>query len=130
MNQPNVDKKTFQAFKAVTLGSVVFFSITGFPLTKEVFSSGLGGMITSFSSFFIIGIFYSMFFGKGKVVFVYLSSLVLTALGMLIRYLIDYGEVSNAQNFTMTNSLVYIGLVPLLISLIYLVAVQIFTTRA
>lgn len=129
MNQPNLDRRTLQAFKAAALGSVVFFSISGFPLTKEVFSSGLGGMISSFASFFIMGLFYAMIFGKGRILFVYLSSLALTGLGMIIRYAIEFGEVSNSMNFTLTNILVYIGVVPILVTLIYLVAVQILKAR-
>lgn len=129
MNQPNLDKRTLQAFKAVVLGSVVFFSISGFPLTKEILSSGLSGMITSFSSFFIMGLFYAMIFGKGRVLFVYLSSLALTGLGIIIRYAIEFGEVSNATNFTLTNILVYVVAVPILVTIIYLVAVQILKAR-
>jgi len=129
MNQPNLDRRTLQAFKAAALGSVVFFSISGFPLTQEILSSGLSGMISAFASVFIMGLFYAMIFGKGRTLFVYLSSLALTGLGMIIRYAIEYGEVSNAMNFTLINILVYIGAVPILITLVYLVAVQILRAR-
>lgn len=129
MNQPNLDRRTLQAFKAAALGSVVFFSISGFPLTQEILSSGLSGMISAFASVFIMGLFYAMIFGKGRTLFVYLSSLALTGLGMIIRYVIEFGEVSNTMNFTLTNILVYIGAVPILLTLIYLVAVQILKAR-
>ncbi|NLB23153.1 MAG: hypothetical protein GX833_07840 [Clostridium sp.] len=129
MNQPNLDRRTLQAFKAAALGSVVFFSISGFPLTQEILSSGLSGMISAFASVFIMGLFYAMIFGKGRTLFVYLSSLALTGLGMIIRYVIEFGEVSNTMNFTLTNILVYIGAVPILVTLIYLVAVQILKAR-
>ena len=80
MNQPNLDRRTLQAFKAAALGSVVFFSISGFPLTQEILSSGLSGMISAFASVFIMGLFYAMIFGKGRTLFVYLSSLISVSL--------------------------------------------------
>ena len=129
MNQPNLDRRTLQAFKAAALGSVVFFSISGFPLTQEILSSGLSGMISAFASVFIMGLFYAMIFGKGRTLFVYLSSLALTGLGMIIRYVKEFGEGSNTMNITLTNILVYIGAVPILVTLIYLVAVQILKAR-
>lgn len=119
MNQTKADQSRLRAFKAAALGSVVYFSTFGFPLGGGVLSFGAADAIMLLAKPFIMGLLFAMVYGRYKIKFVYLSSLVLTGVGMLIRYIIEYGEVSNTRNFTPANILIYLGLIPVLITLAY-----------
>jgi hypothetical protein len=45
----------------------------------------------------------------------------LTVLGMSIRFLMEYGEVSNTYNFTPLNILLFMIGVPLFVTVVYVV---------
>ena len=49
---------------------------------------------------------------EGKREAVYPLTLLMTILGMVCRYVLEYGEASNVYNFTMLNILSYIILIP------------------
>lgn len=55
---------------------------------------------------------------------VYALSLLSTAIGLLCRYFIEFGEVSNTYNFTLNNIFSYIIIVPSAITFVYCIATK------
>lgn len=51
---------------------------------------------------------------------VFLFVMVSDAIGMGSRYILEYGEVSNEINFTLSSTLGYLLIIPLITTLIYL----------
>ncbi len=51
--------------------------------------------------------------------YMYLFTIIVTCLGMLFRYIIEYGEISNVRNFTIiniTSTLIFIPLLSIIVS--------------
>ena len=44
---------------------------------------------------------------------VYIAMFVLTVTGMICRYLLEFGEVSNTYNFTLFNIVSYLVIIPI-----------------
>lgn len=55
---------------------------------------------------------------------VFLRTLAAAAAGLLGRYLLEYGEVSNSRNFTVENVLWFLAAVPLCMTLAYHILVK------
>ena len=101
--------------KLLTIVVLVFFVILGaaaFPiynLNKE-WSKAL--TISIFASAFgycgMLGIIEVSLFPKAKIYHILLFNLGLTLLSMACRYLLEYGEVSNTYNFTVSNMILHI----------------------
>lgn len=58
-------------------------------------------------------------YGPGRTRDVFLRALTAAAAGLLGRYLLEYGEVSNARNFTAGNVLWFLAAVPLSMTAAY-----------
>ena len=67
----------------------------------------------------MIGLGFAGLYGIAKEKLVYLITLSLTILGMIFRYILEYGEVSNGYNFTMLNIISYIAIIPILTGATY-----------
>lgn len=98
--------------KIFVLGYIVFSGCVIFPFDfmkaylvispYGIIGGGLGGI-----------------YGKQKYKLIYISSLILTALGMIFRYVIEYGEVSNTMNFVAFKILSYLLVIPIYITGVY-----------
>lgn len=106
--------------KVILWGFVIFFGCFYFPLWSDY--SPLKGLELAF--------FVLVYCEVGKAVFhfykkeewkkVGLLSVGMTLLGMVCRYFLEYGEVSNTYNFTPENIIFYAVMAPLLIMFNYL----------
>lgn len=63
-------------------------------------------------------------YGPGKEPGIFLRTLAAAGLGLLGRYLLEYGEVSNSRNFTVENVLCFLAVIPLYMTLAYHVLVK------
>ena len=70
-------------------------------------------------SYGILGILFVSLLSSNKAIYVYSISLLFTTLGMILRYIIEYGEYSNTINFTQINIIMYLGIIPVFCTLIY-----------
>lgn len=70
-------------------------------------------------SYGIIGVGLGEIYGKNKYKFIYILSLILTTLGMIFRYVIEYGEVSNTMNFVSLSIISYLLIIPIFITGVY-----------
>ncbi|MEG2018347.1 MAG: hypothetical protein RR128_07815 [Clostridium sp.] len=60
----------------------------------------------------IIGYLFSTVLKQGQTIKVLGLTVLFTAVGMGCRYLLEYGEVSNAMNFTPLNIALFIIIIP------------------
>ena len=58
-------------------------------------------------SYGILVTLFASLLGRNKTIHVYSISLLFTTLGMILRYIIEYGEYSNTINFTHINIIMY-----------------------
>ena len=79
---------------------------------KPALSPGFHQAYLLICSYGIIGWGFAGLYGKAKERAVYPLTLLMTILGMVCRYVLEYGEASNVYNFTMLNILSYIILIP------------------
>ena len=91
------------------------FSI--FPL--EVFPLYYPKLFIAISWYGLISIWFTWFWSKGHNLRVFILTFTFTVLGLLCRYLFNYGEISNSKDFTIVNILMYIIIVPLSCTSIY-----------
>lgn len=105
--------------KAFVLGYVVFTGCFVFPISSERFPLTFMDIYLLVISYGVIALSFSALYGPQKEKTVYILSFLLTALGLLCRYLLEYGEVSNTYNFTPINIISYLVLIPLGVTVFY-----------
>lgn len=95
-------KKHNGLFWGFALGSLIFFGCTVFPLIKT--SGGtvivLLNLYTFIMAYGYIGVLLAMLLGAGAMKKAAGAILFFTATGLLCRYLLEFGEISNVYNFT------------------------------
>lgn len=90
-----------------------------FPLSNERWSFNFEKAYMIIVAYGILAILFASLLSGKKTIYVYLISLLLTTVGMVLRYIIEYGEYSNTINFTQTNIIIYLGIIPVFCTLIY-----------
>ena len=116
--------------KYIVLGYIVFAGCFVFPFGNEMFPLDFSKAYLIVASYGIIALGYAGVFGEHKVKFVYVSTLILTIVGMFLRFLLEYGEVSNTMNFTQLNVVSYLVIVPLFVTGAYYVLIQYLTSQS
>ena len=98
--------------RVLVLGYTAFICCFIFPL---------GNTASLHLSFFIllIALCLAEAWGPGRAASVFLLVLAAAAAGLLGRYLLEYGEVSNTRNFTVENVLWFLFSVPLAMTVAY-----------
>lgn len=105
--------------KGIILGYIIFAGCFVFPFGNELFPFEFRKGYFAVVGYGIIGLGFAGVYGEHKEKYVYIASLILTALGMISRYIIEYGEVSNTMNFTPFNIISFIVVIPILIVVSY-----------
>ena len=101
------------AVKYILLGYIVFAGCFTFPISSERFPLDWSKVYLLVVGYGVIGLGFAGVYGPGKEKRVYLLTLVLTVLGLVCRYFLEFGEVSNTYNFTLFNVVLYLVLIPL-----------------
>ena len=104
-------KKT-KCRKGLLLFYIAFAGCFTFPIRSHPFPLDFTKAYLLICSYGIIGWGFAGLYGKAKERAVYPLTLLMTILGMVCRYVLEYGEASNVYNFTMLNILSYIILIP------------------
>ncbi len=107
------------AIKAIIWGFVIFSGCFNFPLWSEWSYLEWTRIITTLSAYGIIAAGLYGTYGEDKGPFLYPRIFLFTGIGMLCRYIMEFGEVSNTYNFTLVNSIVYLFAVPVYTLLTY-----------
>lgn len=76
----------------------------------------------------LIAIIFNLIVNKNYL-FMYFITFILTCLGMLCRYILEYGEVSNTINFTIKNILLTLIFMPILVIIITLLIEKIIKSK-
>lgn len=105
--------------KILMLAYVVFVGCFVFPFGNESFPFDLMKAYLVIASYGVIGLGFAGLYGMNKERVVYIASFILTGLGMLCRYILEYGKVSNTMNFTLFNIVAYLGIIPVFIMVSY-----------
>lgn len=99
--------------KKIILGYIIFAGCVIFPFANERSPFDFNKAYLVIASYGIIGLGLAGAYGINKEKFVYIASLILTGLGMISRYFIEFGEVSNTMNFTPFNIISYLVVIPI-----------------
>lgn len=103
--------------RVLVLGFTAFLCCFAFPLGSTV-------LFQRVLIFGMLSLCLAEAYGPGKEPGVFLRTLAAAGLGLLGRYLLEYGEVSNTRNFTVENVLWFLAAVPLCMVLAYHVLVK------
>lgn len=93
------------------MGYIIFAGCFVFPIRSEPFPLDFSGVYLLVSSYGVIALASAGIFGPGRGRKVYITTFLLTAIGMGCRYLLEFGEVSNTYNFTLFNIVSYLALI-------------------
>lgn len=107
------------AVKLLIFGYIVFAGCFVFPFGSERFPFDFMKAYLVIASYGIIGSGLAEVYGAKREKVIYPITLGLTAIGMLCRYLLEFGEVSNTWNFTLLNIALYILVVPVFTVVVY-----------
>ncbi len=98
--------------KAFILGYIIFAGFFIFPFGNELYPF-------DFFKVYLVIVFYGIIalglvgvYGINKAKSVYTASLIFTTVGLIIKYILAYGETSNTMNFTAFNIITYLLVIP------------------
>lgn len=96
--------------------SCCFFSIVNFNNNNPV-DLGITMYFTiiamSFVSYVEIGMLQAIILQKKSIIFVIILNISIISLGLVFRYLLEFGEISNVYNFTIKNVLFHVFILTL-----------------
>ncbi|MBE6023995.1 MAG: hypothetical protein E7231_12380 [Cellulosilyticum sp.] len=95
-----------------------------FPFSNPYHSMDMGRTFTFLVAYGYIGIGFTGVLAKNKLHLVLALSFLFTFIGMGLRYWLEYGEISNVYNFTFTNIILYILVIPIYCTLVYWLVYQ------
>lgn len=95
---------------------LVFSGCFNFPFRKDIFSFILNSYSVIITAIVLAGLVSKSVKGIFKV---FGLAFLCVILGMICRYCLEYGEISNTVNFTMKNILLYSMIIPSGITIIY-----------
>ena len=99
--------------KILVLGYIVFAGCFMFPIRSEPFPLDFQGVYLLVASHGVIALAFAGIWGPDREWMVYIATFVLTLIGMVCRYLLEFGEVSNTYNFTLFNIVSYLVIIPI-----------------
>ncbi len=99
--------------KVLTLGYIIFAGCFVFPIRSDPFPLDFQGLYMLVASYGEIALALAGIWGPDRERTVYMVTFLLTAIGMGCRYLLEFGEVSNAYNFTLFNIISYLAIIPI-----------------
>ena len=105
--------------KGIIWGFVIFFACFNFPIGSERFPAEWTDYIRFLYCYAIVAFGLQGMYGEDRGPFLFPRLMLFTALGMVCRYLLEFGEVSNTYNFTLVNIVVYLFAAPVVTLLVY-----------
>ena len=96
----------------------IFIGCASFPLVLPISDYSIL-FVHVLNACYLVPLTLAALLGKGRLKVAYLISLVALILGMSCRYVIEIGEVSNTTNFTVTNVIIFLGILPTVYTFTY-----------
>ena len=111
-------KKGFHIF---VFGWIVFIGCCGFPLYSKEFPLTISKIWLAISYVFTMGEAFAMLYAEKEkmTVQVCIQTFLFSMVGLVCRYFLEFGEVSNIYNFTWENITMYLVCIPILTSICY-----------
>lgn len=103
----------------VLLSYIIFNGTFVFPFSNELFPFDYKKGMMVIACYGIIGACFTGVLDKGKSFVVLVLTLLFTTVGLLCRYFLEYGEVSNSMNFMLVHIVSYLIIIPLYCMLVY-----------
>ena len=97
----------------------IFITCCSFPLWSERFPLKWYNIFTFISGYGILATGLYAVYGEDRGPSIYPRLVLFTIIGMICRYFLEFGEVSNTYNFTPFNIVVYLLVVPAFTLLAY-----------
>ena len=97
----------------------IFITCFSFPLWNERFPLEWHDVFTFVSTYGILAAGLYAIYGEDRGPSLYPRMVLFTVIGMICRYFLEFGEVSNTYNFTLFNIVVYLFVVPVFTLLAY-----------
>ena len=110
----------------MTYGYIIFNGCFAFPVL--VTKTNMDFMLIGIMSEYIIIAYIFAILLKKKTLKIFLSTLFFTALGMVCGYILEYGEVSNTYYFTKKNIALYLTVIPLFVTIEYLIIPKLYAS--
>lgn len=112
-----------QKHKKILWPLLLFYAVSNgcfmFPFSNEMFPFDFTKAMLVISGYGIIGILFAALLDQGKEITVLMLTLFLTIIGLIFRYLLEFGEVSNTMNFLPINIVLYLFIIPIYSTFIY-----------
>ncbi|MBQ3615832.1 MAG: hypothetical protein II993_07555 [Anaerotignum sp.] len=97
----------------------IFLTCFSFPLWSDRFPLKWHDIFTFVSTYGIFAAGLYAVYGEDRGPGLYPRMILFTVIGMICRYFLEFGEVSNTYNFTLFNIVVYLLVVPVFTLLAY-----------
>lgn len=110
--------------KVLALGYIIFAGCFVFPIRSEPFPLNFQGAYLLVASYGVIALAFAGIWGPNRERMVYIVMFVFTVIGMICRYLLEFGEVSNTYNFTLFNIVSYLVIIPIGTTIFYRLMVR------
>jgi len=101
------------ALKAFVWIYIVFNACFSFPIGSERFPLDFSKAYLLIVSYGVIAFSFAHIYAGKKRLLIWAQTLFYCALGLICRYFLEYGEVSNSYNFTPINTVAYLIVIPL-----------------
>jgi len=107
------------ALKLLLWGYIVFNACFSFPISSSRFPLDFSKAYLLLSSYGVIALSFAGIYGIKRHFTVWLQTFTFCVLGLICRYFLEYGEVSNSYNFTLFNIILYLLAMPIYTALAY-----------
>ena len=114
--------------KILLLGYIAFASCFSFPIRSEVSPLDFMKVYLLVVCYGTISTSFIGVYGNNCTKKVYLYTIMFTVVGLLWRYLLEFGEVSNTYNFTPVNTAAFLVIMPLYVTIVYYLTVKKFNS--
>ena len=105
--------------KALLFGYIAFASCFSFPIRSEVSPLDFMKVYLLVVCYGTISTSFIGVYGSNSTKKVYLYTVLFTVVGLICRYLLEFGEVSNTYNFTPRNTAAFLVIMPLYVTTAY-----------
>lgn len=104
---------------SIVLAYVVFLGCFAFPLSSREVPFDYSKAVIVSVGYGILGMYFAGLLEKHKSRIVLVLTAGLSVIGLLCRYALEYGEVSNTMNFTAQNIATFLVAMPLYCTVVY-----------
>jgi len=107
------------ALKLLIWGYIVFNACFSFPISSSRFPMDFSNAYLLLASYGVIALSFAGVHGEKKHFAVLAQTFAFCILGLVCRYFLEFGEVSNSYNFTLFNTVLYLAVIPIYTVLAY-----------